>query len=368
MKYCKTCVLPDTKPGVTLDSQGVCSACRNNKIKETINWEKRKEELAKIVFKIKKKNKDSYYDCIVPISSGGKDSWFQAYIMSEIFKCKVLCVNMVAHLPTTEGISNINAMINNLSIDILKITLKPSVHSKLRKNSFVKLGEPNWAEHCMVFAGVYNAAKIYNVPLIVWGEDISFEFGGLSKKQTPDASNLLYKNDLIKNKNVLDLVDKTINKKDLFFYKFPKLKEIKESKIKSVYLGYFINWNGESNYKFVKKRGFKAEKQKRKGHYVDYDNIDEKLVEINGWLKYLKFGFWYATDELCVEIYNKRISRNKAAAILKNVIEDFPSDFLEDWLRFHNLSEDEFYNIANKFVNKKIFKKHNNWWKLKKLP
>ena len=27
------------------------------------------------------------------------------------------------------------------------------------------------------------------------------------------------------------------------------------------------------------------------GNYLDYDNIDEKLCEINIWLKYLKFGF-----------------------------------------------------------------------------
>ena len=368
MKYCKTCIMPDTKPGVYLDHQGNCNACRNTKIKNKINWKKRKEELKIIVEEIKKNNKDSYYDCIVPISSGGKDSWFQAYIMSKVYKCKVLCVNMVAHLPTTEGINNINALIKDLPIDIIKITLKPSVHSRLRRNAFIRLGEPNWAEHCMVFAGVYNAAKIYNVPLIVWGEDISFEFGGLSKKQTSDASNLLYKNDLIKDKKVYDLIDKSVDKGDLFFYKFPKKSEIKKSKIKSIYLGYFYNWNGDSNYHFVKKRGFMAEKIKRNGHYVDYDNIDEKLVEINGWMKYLKFGFWYATDELCVEIYNKRLTRSKAAKILKDLNGEFPTNFLDDWLLFHKISKDEFYNIVNKYINRKIFDKDKNWWKLKYMP
>lgn len=367
MKYCQNCILPDTKPGVYLDDKGFCNACRNNLIKKKINWKERFVQLKKIAKELKKKNKDGHYDCIVPISSGGKDSWFQAYVMSKVLGCKVLCVNLVAHIPTTEGIHNINAMIKDLNVDILKITLKPSVHSYLRKKSFIKLGEPNWAEHCMVFAGVFNAAKIYNIPLIVWGEDVSFEFGGLSKKQTPDASNLLYNNDLIKDKNVFDLLDKNISKKDLLFYEFPSKKEIIKSKIKSIYLGYFVNWDGGQNYQFVKKRGFKSEKIKRNGHYVDYDNIDEKLCDVNGWMKYLKMGFWYPTDELCYEIYNKRLTRKEAARIVKNLTEEFPS-YIDDFLRFHKMSKEEFYEVANKFVNKKIFRKHNNWWRLKKFP
>ena len=28
MRYCKRCVLPDTKPGIIFDKEGVCSACR----------------------------------------------------------------------------------------------------------------------------------------------------------------------------------------------------------------------------------------------------------------------------------------------------------------------------------------------------
>ena len=27
MKYCTKCTMPDTRPGITFDEQGVCSAC-----------------------------------------------------------------------------------------------------------------------------------------------------------------------------------------------------------------------------------------------------------------------------------------------------------------------------------------------------
>ena len=29
MKYCKKCTMPDTRPGITFDAEGVCSACRH---------------------------------------------------------------------------------------------------------------------------------------------------------------------------------------------------------------------------------------------------------------------------------------------------------------------------------------------------
>jgi hypothetical protein len=220
----------------------------------------------------------------------------------------------------------------------------------------------------MVFAGVYNAAKLYDIPLIVWGEDISFEFGGYGKRQTPNASNLFYKNDLLKNKSLKDLIDKNINHRDLYFYKLPSKKEIKSTKIKNIYLGYYVDWDGKKNYEFAKKSGFKGEKFPRRGHLINYDNIDEKLCEVNGWLKYLKFGFGYATDELCYEIYNKRISRAKAIKLLKKLNEKFSPDFLEDFCRFHKINEVDFYDTAFKFVNKSIFKPNNNFWSLANYP
>ena len=81
MKYCKNCIIPDTKPGISLDKKGLCNACRNVNIKNNIDWNKRKRDLYKIIKKIKKENKEGAYDCIVPISSGGKDSCFQLHIL-----------------------------------------------------------------------------------------------------------------------------------------------------------------------------------------------------------------------------------------------------------------------------------------------
>ena len=42
MRFCTQCVMPDTKPDLHFDDQGVCDACRSQTAKnDRIDWEKR---------------------------------------------------------------------------------------------------------------------------------------------------------------------------------------------------------------------------------------------------------------------------------------------------------------------------------------
>ena len=112
MEYCVRCVMPNTKPGVFLDKRGLCNACRSQEMKQQVDWSSRRKELEEIVDKIKATNKSSY-DCLVPVS-GGKDSWYQAWMMKKVFNMKVLCCSISPHLPTTEGIHNLNQMVESV--------------------------------------------------------------------------------------------------------------------------------------------------------------------------------------------------------------------------------------------------------------
>lgn len=364
MIYCSSCVMPNTKPGVFLDENGECNACRQKKIKKNINWDQRELILKRLTDKIKASNYP-FYDCIVPVS-GGKDSWFQAIMLSEKYKLKTLCVSLAAHLPTTEGINNLNNMIKDLNVDHIKITLKPSAYKDIRKKCFLEQGEPNWAEHMAVFSAVVNTALIYEVPLIVWGEDIATEFGGKnSDLETPNALKI-NENDLVAGKEIEDWLDKDISKRDTFFYKYPSYEKLNQFNIQSIYLSQYVNWYGRKNYEIVKKRGFSERKLGNlSGNYINYDNIDEKLCEINIWFKYLKFGFWRSTDQCCYDIWNNRLSREDAVKIVTSISDQFPKEYFLDFLNFHKLSKEEFWNTVEKFRNKKIWELVNGEWKLK---
>ena len=142
MRYCKRCVLPDTKPGMVIDEYGICSVCRNVEAKKTIDWKKRDLELREICNSIKDKNGHGY-DCIVPVS-GGKDSIYQVHAMKNIYGLRVLAVNISAHIHTVEGILNLNSMIENLDVDFIKVAVRPSTHRKIRRMALIKVGNPNF--------------------------------------------------------------------------------------------------------------------------------------------------------------------------------------------------------------------------------
>ena len=56
MKYCKNCILPDTRPNIILDENGICNACNQfNNQKLKINWKRREEKIKKIVSNVKRK-------------------------------------------------------------------------------------------------------------------------------------------------------------------------------------------------------------------------------------------------------------------------------------------------------------------------
>ncbi|NVK31260.1 MAG: N-acetyl sugar amidotransferase [Gammaproteobacteria bacterium] len=356
--------MPNTKPGVWLDERGFCNACRTKEVKAKIDWDQRFKDLELIVEDIKKAN-HPFYDCIVAVS-GGKDSWYQAAILAEHFGLKVLCVTLGAHLPTTEGIENLNNMINDLNVDHMKITIKPSTFRKIRKKCFLRQGEPNWAEHSAMFSSVVNTALVYEVPLVVWGEDIAFEFGGLQHGDSKPSALGIDKNDLLKEKTILDWLDDDISERDVFFYKYPDYRKLKDAGVQSIYLGHFVKWYGRKNYDFVKERGFTGRRAgPLPGNYLNYDNIDEKLCEINIWLKYMKFGFWRATDQTCYDIWNDQLSREEAVKIVNGLQDQLPLNDFEDFLEFHDLSEAEFWKTAESFRNLDIWKKCGEKWVLK---
>lgn len=72
IKYCRHCLMSETKPDLPIDAEGVCGACRGYEQCKEVEWGKCKKELLAITKRYRSRN-DNNYDCIVPVS-GGKDS------------------------------------------------------------------------------------------------------------------------------------------------------------------------------------------------------------------------------------------------------------------------------------------------------
>jgi hypothetical protein len=96
--------MPDTKPDLKLDDEGICSACRSYENRKAVDWASRERELMEILARYRSQNQ-SGWDCIVPVS-GGKDSTYQVIRMLQM-GMNPLCVTA-----TTSDLSDIGRMNN----------------------------------------------------------------------------------------------------------------------------------------------------------------------------------------------------------------------------------------------------------------
>lgn len=49
IRYCVRCVMPETKPDLHLDEEGVCNACRSYENRKEVDWGAREAELSEVL-------------------------------------------------------------------------------------------------------------------------------------------------------------------------------------------------------------------------------------------------------------------------------------------------------------------------------
>ena len=98
IRYCRRCLYPETKPDLSFDEEGTCSACINFENREQVDREKRRQEFLELVDRYRSKD-GSNYDCVIPVS-GGKDSHYQSIRMLEA-GLTPLCVTATTDSPSS---------------------------------------------------------------------------------------------------------------------------------------------------------------------------------------------------------------------------------------------------------------------------
>ena len=142
MRYCTKCVMPDTKPDLRFDEEGVCSACRNYEKRQATDWNARANELEEVL-KRYRSGDGSNWDCIVPVS-GGKDSHFQVIRLLEL-GMNPLCVTATTCDLSEIGGRNIKN-IKNLGVDYVEFSPNPAVRRKLNRIGLTQVGDISWPE------------------------------------------------------------------------------------------------------------------------------------------------------------------------------------------------------------------------------
>lgn len=357
MKYCIRCVMPDTKPDLQFDAEGVCSACRYYDNRHEVDWEKRKVELLEIIERYRPKGKN--WDCVIPVS-GGKDSHFQ------VIKLLDLGINPLCVTATTCDLSDLGRRnienIKNLGVDYLEFSPNPVVRHKINRIGLHQVGDISWPEHVSIFTIPVQVSVRYQIPMIVWGENSQNEYGGpasdsenntLTRKWLEEFGGLL-------GLRVSDLVGlEGITEKQLLPYTYPTDDELKAVGTTGIFLGHYFSWDGYSNALLAQAFGFETYSHATETSMVNYENIDNHQAGIHEYFKWLKFGFGRTSDMVSLHIRRGRLSREEGMKVVKARDGNFPWTYmgkdLGDILKPLDMVVDEFVEICDRFTNKKIF-------------
>lgn len=366
MKYCTKCVMPSTRPGITFDENGVCSACQSYENRKDVDYKARFKELEALCDKYRGMNGPNGYDCMIAVS-GGKDSHYQTYIMKEILRMNPLLVSVEDNLPmTTAGMHNIKNISEAFGCDI--ISMKPNIRAQkaIMKKTFEKYGKPTYFIDRYIYTYPLWMALKFNTPLLVYGENVSYEYGGNGSVETYSARDQI-SNGVGSGIAREELLGDGVTLKDLNFFEPPTVEEI--NKLEPIYLSYFVEWNSFKNYEIAKHYGFHdlTHEWKRTHHVENMDQIDSRAYLVHSWMKYPKFGHASATDYAARMVRYGMITREEAFKLVKEHDHALDPLSVRDFCNFLGYTEKEFWDIVDKQYNRDLFEKDTNGcWVLKK--
>lgn len=354
MKYCTKCLMPDTRPGITLNKDGVCMACTNYEKQKTTDWQKRRMELDKLCQKYRGKN-GREYDCAIAVS-GGKDSHFQVYYIKEVMKMNPVLL-AVGNIDWTEtGRKNLENLSDTFSCDIISFNPNRNISRIMSKKAFIEIGSPTWYSDALIYAYPYRMTMKLGLKLLFYGENVNYTYGGKFKEETPSAK-LQPKNDVVKPIWTKWFEDKQISLKEMESARQPSFKECEKYGLDPVYLSYYVPWDSYHNYEVAKRWGFKnlSHEYIREGTIEQFNQIDSISYLLNQYLKYPKFGHASATDMASRYIRAGLATREEMIPLVKKYDKVLDQGIVEKFCEFVRMSSKEFWEIMDKWYNKDLF-------------
>lgn len=362
MNYCRKCILPDTRPGLVIGGDGVCNACNNAEKKRVIDWGARENAFRRLVADAKACRKK--YDCIVPVS-GGKDSTWQVVKCLE-YGLHPLTVTWKSPARTEIGRKNLQNLIG-LGVDHIDYQVSPGVEKKFMVKTFEKAGSTAIPMHLAIFAIPLRLALLLDVPLVVWGENSAFEYGGeedAEKTFRLDAS-WLKRYGVTGGTSAHDWISEDLTREELTPYFGPDEQELAQKNILAVFMGYYFRWDPEESLRVAQEHGFTYDPAVARTGYYAFADIDDDFVSIHHWLKWYKFGFTRTFDNLSLEIRNNRMTRQQALSIIRERGDETPHKDIERFCSFSGITRSTFFEIAERFRNTSIWHREAGVWKIR---
>lgn len=359
MRYCARCIIPDTRPNIVLDSEGVCNACRNHATKRQIDWSERESAFQSVVENARKRTRG--YDCLIPVS-GGKDSTWQVVKCLE-YGLNPLAVTWKTPARTKIGAQNLANLIS-LGVDHIDYQVNPKVEKKFMLLAVERCGATAIPMHLALFNIPLKTAVRFDIPLIVWGENSAFEYGATDEALTGFQldSRWLRVYGVTHGTTAQEWISDKLTARELTPYFGPSDAELERANVRAVFLGYYFAWDTATSLAVATAHGFRANAEGPRTGYYDYADIDDDFISIHHYVKWYKFGFTRLFDNLALEIRSGRLTRDEAIAIVGRTGDQTPYEDIEKFCEFTGITKRIFFEIIERFRNTKIWKQRNGTW------
>jgi N-acetyl sugar amidotransferase len=356
MRWCRLCVLPDTRPNLTLSEAGVCNACLAHATRPAIDWSARAAAFRDVVGSAKAAS--GGYDCLVPVS-GGKDSTWQIVTCLE-HGLRPLAVTWKTPGRTEIGRANLENLVS-LGVDHIDYQINPRVEAKFMVKAFQRFGSTAIPMHLALFNIPLTIASRFGIPLVVWGENSAFEYGAADEAHTGFRLDRTWLKTygVTHGTSAADWVDGELTRGALTAYFGPDADRLEAQGVRAVFLGYYFPWDPETSLGVAKAHGFRAAAAARTGYY-DYADIDDEFISLHHWMKWYKFGFTRLFDNLALEIRNGRLSREAALAIIRARGDETPRGDIDKFCRFAGIEPRHFLDMAERFRNPAIWRRRDD--------
>lgn len=374
MQYCSKCVYPVfAATPLSFDEHGVCSGCRSAAAKPVIDWQKRWGLLKELVEEYRGNNN---YDILIPVS-GGKDSYYQTHVAVKELGLKPLLMTYHGNNYLPEGEYNLNRMREVFNCDHLIV--KPSVDTLIKMNRLgLRLqGDMNWQGHCGIHTAPIQVAVRYKIPLMMWGEHGFLDLGGMySLNDFVEFTAKFRLEHAQRGYDWYDFTDEGLEKlgrpelkegltaKDLLWAQYPSDDEIADVGVRGIYLGNFVNWEANNHSRLViEKYGWRPAQQPFERTYRTMSNLDDMHENgIHDYLKFIKFGYGRATDHACKDIRAGILSRAEGVEMVRKYDSVKPRRDLERWLKYVNMTEEEFDYVCDTFRDRRVWSIEKGQW------
>jgi N-acetyl sugar amidotransferase len=352
-----------------IDENGVCDACRFAAVKEEIDWDKREQDLLKLLDQHRRH--DGQYDCVVP-GSGGKDSAYAAHVLKYKYDMHPLTVTWPPILYTDIGWQNFKNWIEVGGFDNVSFKVNGRVQRLLTRLAIENLLHPF---QTFILGQKNLAPKLalnFGIPLVFYGESEA-EYGNpiaetstsLRDKSYYAASHM---DDIYLGGLSLKELEEVhgITKVDVLPYLPADYTALEKSNIEVQYLGYYLKWTPQEAYYYsVEHTGFEANPVRTEGTYSKYNSLDDRIDGLHYYTTYVKFGIGRTTYDASQEIRNKHLTREEGVALIGRFDGEFPERHFQEVMDYLGMNPERFLELCDEYRSPHLWESQNGEWRLR---